>query len=371
MYKAVHSRMLKFRLLQSWLPTGGLTTHHPHPFASHDHAQRLMPRRFERLEAVTLMFCGGYGALVALLLLQAALWPLLLSIGLVGLGILRWQSPVRSKLQWSMDALLAVIVVAALFADPRTGGGAGPYLFMVLLFGITYPLLMESSSAVLFGALLLAVYFGLGRNASWPVPPVLFALRGVLVAGMCALSASFGLVLRRSEETVEQLRCDLESGVYNEHGWLRYGEPLLKRFRLQGKPISLGFLSMPPDWMLQITEARGFVSPHPYELRLLRAQALEEIARSLTLALPAHCVVARDANGDWLLLMPGMSSKEALQRLERSFGRPLQINFGPRQDEMFVSFMPCVVQAVEGESLADMHARAADIWNRGVTSGAV
>ncbi len=318
-----------------------------------------------------LLFCGGYGALVAVLLLQAAIWPLLLCLGLMALGALRWRYPVRSKLQWSIDALFAVVVVTALFADPRTGAGAGPYLFLVLLFAITFPLLMESSTAVLFSALLLTVYFSMGRSANWPVPPILFALRGVLIAGMCALSTSFGLVLRRSEQTVEQLRSDLDSGAYNEHGWLRYGEPLLKHCRLQGKPISMAYLSMPPDWSAQITEAKGFVSPHPQELRILRAQALQEIAQRLTLMLPVNCLVARDANGDWMLLLPGMNNKEALQRLERGFGRPLQIDFGPRQDEMFVSFMPCVVQALEGESLPDMHARAADIWHRGVLTGAV
>jgi hypothetical protein len=371
MRKAVHSRMLNFRFIQSWLPTGGLETHSPHPFASLDHAQRLMPRRFERLEATMLLFCGGYGALVAALLLKAALWPLLLCLGLMALGALRWRYPARSKLQWSLDALLAVIAIAALFADSRTGAGAGPYLFMVLLFAITFPLLMESSTAILFGALLLTVYFSMGRSATWPVQPTLFALRGVLVAGLCALSTSFGLVLRRNEQTVEHLRRDLDSSAYNEHGWLRYGEPLLKRCWLQGKPISMAYLNMPPDWCAQITEAKGFVNPHPQELRRLRAQALQEIAQRLTLVLPVNCLVARDANGDWMLLLPGMDNKEALQRLERSFGRPLQVDFGPRQDEMFVSFVPCVVQALEGESLGDMHARAADIWNRGVLSGAV
>jgi hypothetical protein len=363
--------MLNFHFIQSWLPTGGLAAHLPHPFASLDHAQRLMPRRFERLEATMLLFCGGYGALVAVLLLPAAIWPLLLCLGLMALGALRWRYPVRSKLQWSIDALLAVIVVAALFADQRTGAGAGPYLFLVLLFAITFPLLMESSTAILFGALLLTVYFSMGRSASWSVPPVLFALRGVLVGGLCFLSTSFGLVLRRNEQTVEQLRRDLDSGAYNEHGWLRYGEPLLKRCRLQGKPTSMAYLKMPSDWSAQIAEAKGFVSPRPQELRILRAQALQEIAQRLTLALPANCLVARDANGDWMLLLPGVNNKEALQRLERSFGRPLQVDFGPRQDEMFLSFMPCVVQALEGESLADMHARAANIWHRGVISGAV
>jgi hypothetical protein len=371
MNQAVHFWMFNFRLIQSWLPTGGLSAHLPFANAVGQHALRLMPRKFEGLEAAMLLFCGGYGSLVAVLLLKSALLPLLLSLSLMALGAMRWHRPARSKLQWSVDALLVVIVVAALFSDSRTGGGAGPYLFLVLLFAMTFPLLMDTTPAILFTALLLAVYFAFGHSTAWSVSPVLFVLRGVLVAGMCLLSVSFGRVLRQSEDTVEQMRRDIESGAYNEHGWQHHGKRALQQCWLQGKPLSLVYLSMPPDWTHQIIEAKGFVSPHPHELRQLRAQGLSEIAQSLTMALPSNCLVGRDANGDWVLVMPGMSSKEVLLHLERRFGRPLQINFGPHKNEMFVSIMPCVVQAKEQESLPDLHFRAADIWSRGVHSGAV
>jgi hypothetical protein len=369
MYLTVHLRMFRFPLIQSWLPTGGLSTQTLRMNAVREHRQRLVPRKFEGLEAATLVFCGGYGVLVAILLLKVALQPLLLSLGLLAMGLARWRWPARSKLQWAADALLAVIVVAALFSDSQAGGGAGPYLFLVLLFAMTFPLLMETSNALLFGGFLLTVYFTLGRNAAWSVPPTLFALRGVLIAGICLLSARFGVVLRQGEASVEQMRRDLDSGAYNEHGWLHHGQRALRQCWLQGKPLSLAYLSLPPDWTYQIIEAKGFVSPHPQELRQLRAQALGEMAHALAMALPSQCLVGRDANGDWVLVMPGLANQEAVLRLERSFGRPLQLNFGPRQAQMFVSFLPCVVQAQEGESLQDMHARAADIWQRGVASG--
>jgi GGDEF domain-containing protein len=363
--------MLKFSSIQSWLPTGGLSTHFAHTDAPRQHLRGLMPRKFDGLESAMLLFCGSYGALVALLLLQAALLPLLMCLALMCLGLLRWRWPARSKLQWAMDAVLAVGIMAVLFTDSRTGGGSGPYLFLILLFAVTFPLLMEASNVVLFASMLLVVYFTFGRSAAWGVPSMLFALRGLLIAGLCFLSARFGVVLRRSEAGAEQMRRDLDSGAFNEHGWLHYGQKALRQCRLQNKPLSLAYLSMPPDWAQQIVEAKGFVSPHPQQLRQLRMQALGEIAQSLMLALPSDCLVGRDTGGDWLLIMPGMSNKEALQRLEQRFGRPFQINFGPRSDEMFVSFAPCVVQVQEGEGLQDLHARAADIWSRGVLSGAV
>lgn len=371
MYQAVHFCMIKIPLLQPWLPTGGFPSDLPNALASQRDAQQLMPRRFEALEAGILLFGGGYGLLVTLLLLKAALVPALLCAALMALGVIRWRHPVRSARQWSMDALIALALAAALFADPRTGGGAGPFLFLLLLFAVSFPLLMKTRMAIVFAALLLTVYFASGQQPGWPISPALFGLRGALLLGFCALSASFGAVLQRSEQTVDELRHDLESGAFNEHGLRRYGQPLLSHCQSAGKPFCMAYLNMPLDWTQQIIEARHFVNPHPLEMRKLRAQALSEMLHTLNTQLSADCLVGRDAQGDWVILMPGQTSEQALLDLERAFGRPLQINFGPRMDEMFVSMMPCVVQAQEGERLLHLHARATDIWHRGVMSGAV
>lgn len=330
-----------------------------------------MPRRFEALEAGTLLFGGAYGLLVTLLLLKAALVPALLCAALMAFGMFRWRYPVRSARLWAVDAVVALAVAAALFADPRTGGGAGPYMYLLMLFAVSFPLLMDSRMAIAFSILLVAVYFAFGRQPGWPVSMIQFELRGVLILGFCALSASFGAVLRRSEQTVEQLRRDLESGAFNEHGLRRYGQPLLRHCQSAGKPFCMAYLNMPMDWTQQILETKHFVNPHPLEMRQLRAQALNEMMHALTAPLSSDCLVGRDAHGDWVILMPGLTSQQALLELERAFGRPIQINFGPRSDEMFVSMMPCVVQAQKGEGLLHLHARATDIWNRGVLSGAV
>jgi uncharacterized membrane protein len=330
-----------------------------------------MPRKFENLESTMLLFSGGYGVLVAILLLQFALWPLLLSLVLMAMGVYRRRKPARSKRQWLIDAWMTILIVAALFADSSTGGGAGPYLFLILLLAMCFPMLMETKSMLLFAALLLTVYFAFGSGSAWKVSPMLFALRGVLIAGFCLLAARFGKVLRQSEDSVELLRRDVESGAYNEHGWLRYGTQALRSCRAGGQALSLSFMSMPHDWTDQIMQARRFVSARPQELRKLRAKALSEMTQQLMANLPSNSLVGRDARGNWVLVMPGFSSQECLKYLDRQFGRPMQINFGPRIDEMFVAFTACVVQAQDHETLHDLHARAEDIWNRGVQSGAV
>jgi hypothetical protein len=59
-------------------------------------------------------------------------------------------------------------------------------------------------------------------------------------------------------------------------------------------------------------------------------------------------------------------------RLEAAFGRPLQLQFGPRNEEMFVALTPCAVERGDSDDRIDkMLARAYDIWQRGIRTGAV
>jgi hypothetical protein len=82
--------------------------------------------------------------------------------------------------------------------------------------------------------------------------------------------------------------------------------------------------------------------------------------------------VSRNAQGDWVALVPWMDSHAALNRLELAFGRPVQLPFGPRSEEMFVALTPCaVVSRGSRDTVELMHARAQDIWLRGVRTGAV
>jgi GGDEF domain-containing protein len=358
---------------KSWLPTGGVSGPFSGFATSHAHKQRWLWRRFHGLESAVLLFCGAYGLLVAMLLLPGVWHVGAMSVLLMVFGVLRLRWPSRSKLAWSADALLALGVLMLIFMEPRTGAGSGPYLFLLILFAITFPLFMEGSHALLYASLLLVVYFAFGRGQSnaTQVSVMLFAVRGVLISGLALLSARFGWVLRQHEASSDQMRRDLDSGTYNEHGWLYFGQKALQRCQRANLPFTLAYLNMPPDWVQQIVEARGFKSPRPAHLRQLRVQALHEMAQHLTDAVAADCYIGRDTCGDWLILMPEQTNQQALQGLELHLGRPAQINFGPRRDDMFVSLYPCVVQAEPNESLQDLHARAVDIWQRGVQSGAV
>jgi hypothetical protein len=79
----------------------------------------------------------------------------------------------------------------------------------------------------------------------------------------------------------------------------------------------------------------------------------------LSLALPDEAVVSRNVQGDWVVLVPWMDRHTVLNRLELSFGRPVQLQFGPRSLEMFVALTPCaVVSRGSGDTVELMHARA-------------
>ncbi len=73
-----------------------------------------------------------------------------------------------------------------------------------------------------------------------------------------------------------------------------------------------------------------------------------------------------------MVLVLWMDSHAVLNRLELAFGCPAQLPFGPRSQEMFVSLTPCAVASRGSRDTVElMHARAQDIWLRGVRTGAV
>jgi hypothetical protein len=363
--------MFKFRFLQPWLPTGILVSPSETFQGDSQKTHRLVPRKFEKIESWLLMFAGAYGLLVGAVMLRAALWPMLLCGLLIGFGVVRWRWPVRSKRQWVIDALCAVALVAALFADQRTGGGAGPYLFLILILAMGFPLMLETRSALMFGGLLLLVYFAFGRSAPWSAPTALFVLRGVLIAGIGYLSNQFGKVLRQTEDHIDDLRRDPESQSYNLHGLRRYGQQALDQCQAQDRPLSLMLLPMPPQWTSEIAAVHGFMNPHPLEMLELRCQALRDMATNLQAALPSETIVGRDMQGDWVLIFSKLTSQQALKKIEGALGRPVQLLYGPPAYEQFICLMPCVVQSQPNEDIQSMYARARDIWSRGQHTGVV
>jgi hypothetical protein len=370
---------LRYVIMLSWLKLNVWNDTQPAP--EHLSAQAgpdqkalayLVPRKFESLEVWLLLFCGVYGLLITALVLKGAREIMLACVALIGMGIWRRYHPARNQIQWALGAGVALLIVAWIYMDPRSGGSTGPYMFLLLLMSMAYPLLMDTVLLMVFVVVVLVLYLLSGIPRVVHVSQELFLLRGVLIAGVCGVSGRFGMVLRQAEQGIDTLRRDKASLAYNEHGLARYGARLLHTCATEMQPCTLVLLPLPHDWHDAINvSGRGsdYSAKHSLTMQI---RALRDMALHLTLALPADAIVSRNANGDWVVLVPWLERPAVLNLLESHFGRPMQLPFGPRAEEMFVAITPCaVVSDGSNDSLEKMVARAQDIWLRGVRTGAV
>jgi multisubunit Na+/H+ antiporter MnhB subunit len=333
---------------------------------------RTVPRKFETLEVWLLLFCGAYGLLVSSAVVGGARDAALACVALMCMAAWRRFNPARNQTQWLVSAMLALLIVACVYVDPRSGGSTGPFLFLLLLMAMGYPLLMDAPGLTMFTVAMLLLYFATGWQRKAGVGQELFFARGVLIAGMAMLSGRFGAVLRLAEHNIDDLRRDVASLAYNEHGLERYGSRLLRLCASEMQPCTLVLLPMPPSWHDPINVSGRGSEFSANRSAQLQQRALRDMALHLTLSFPAEAVISRNQQGDWVILVPWMDQQTALNRIEVAFGRPVQLPFGPREDEMFVVITPCaVVSRGSADTVGAMHSRAQDIWLRGVRTGAV
>lgn len=334
----------------------------------------LVPRKFEGLEVWLLLFCGAYGLAVTMLVIQGSREIALCCVGFLCLAVWRRFNPARNRSSWLTSAAAVFALVCLIYINPVSGGASGPYLFLILLMAITYPLLMDPPELLIFAGSLLVLYLASGRQSASAIglPPALFILRGALILGVCGLSGRFGKVLRQSEQRTDTLRRDKASLAYNEHGLLRYGGRLLSLCGEEAQPCTLVLLPMPTDWHAPLGLGGPSSASSALHAQQLRNRALRDMALHLSLCLPAEAVVSRNAQGDWVVLVPWLERQAVLNTIEHTFGRPLQLPFGARKDEMFVALSPCLVASSgSSDTVQGMLARAQDIWERAVRSGVV
>lgn len=354
-----------FKRFSSPKSTGGFaSTLLPQPSAE---MLRLLPRSFDSLEVWLLVFCGVYGLLVSTFILPGAGELKLMCIGFMLLAVAKRFKPARTKTQWLWGAMAALLLSALIYLDPNSGGSSGPFLFLMILLAMGYPLLMEPPAASIFGlAVVLIYYLSISRH-SYTISRDLMLLRGGLLAGICFLSARYGAVLRRSEEIMDAMRRDSQSLAYNEHGLAYYGGQLIRSCKLGNSPCTMVLLRMPMDWILDVMSDMG-----PVLQKNVHTLALQDIAAQISQSAPQGSLLARTSELDWVLVVPGMNSNDAVGHLVSRFGRPLQIPFGLKDDEWFVAVSPCAVQVNdEYHSVARLLVRAQQVWERGFNTGVV
>ena len=354
-----------FKRFLAFKPSGGFaSTLLPQPPAE---MLRLLPRSFNSLEVWLLLVCGVYGLLVSILILPGAGELKLMCIGFMLLAVAKRMKPARTKNEWFWGAAAALFLSAVIYVDPNSGGSSGPFLYLMILLAMGYPLLMELPAASMFGLVLVGIYLLGLREHSNAVTKELMLLRGVLLAAITFLSSRLGAVLRSSEEIMDAMRRDSQSLAYNEHGLAYYGGRLLRSCKLKKASCTMVLLRMPIDWTQDaITDIDAVFQNNIYKL------ALQDLAMQITQSAPQGSLLARTSELDWVLMVPGMTSNEAVDHLVSHFGRPLQIPYGSKEDEWFVVIAPCAVQMnTDYASVAQMLARAQQLWDRGFVSGVV
>lgn len=269
---------------------------------------RFVPRKFETLEVWLLLFCSGYGLLVSMAVLGGARDAALACVVMLCMALWRRFHPARNQTQWCVGAALVLLMVAWIYMDPRGGGSAGPYLFLLILLSVTYPLLLDTTGAVLFTVAILVLYFAAGWSRRTATGQELFFARGVLLAGMCSISWRFGSVLRHAETSMDRLRRDAASLAYNEHGLARYGSRLLAQCASEAQPCTLVLLPLAQDWHDAINVSGKGSEYSATHFAQRQSKALSDMAQQLSQALPAEAVVSRNAQGDWVALVPWMDS---------------------------------------------------------------
>lgn len=329
--------------------------------------RRLLPRSFDSLEVWLLIFSGAYGLLVCSFLLRGAGELKLLCIGFLLLAVIKRYRPARTKIQWFMGALLALLLTGLIHLSPNSGGNTGPFLFLLFLLAMAYPLLMENRLAFLFGLGLVGIYYMGGVKDSTGAVSNLLILRGLLLGGTCLISTRFGAVLRQAEESMDAMRRDNQSLAYNRYGLNYYGGQLVRHCTRKGTPCTLVLLRMPMNWLSEVAHELD-----PVLQNQMLTLAVQDIATRLN-AVAAHgSLLARTSELDWVLLVPTQNRAVAVERLVTHFGRPLQIPFGSKQDEWFVPVTPCAVEATEEyPNVPKMLACAETIWERGFSTGVV
>ena len=328
---------------------------------------RLLPRSFDSLEVWLLVFCGVYGLLVSTFIVPGAGELKLMCIGFMLLAVIKRLKPARTKSQWLWGAAAALSLSALIYLDPNSGGSSGPFFYLLILIAMGYPLLMELPAVSLFGLVLVGIYYlGLSRH-NYAATRELVLLRGTLLAGITFLSSRLGAVLRGSEEIMDAMRRDSQSLAYNEHGLAYYGSQMIRSCKLNSNPCTMLLLRMPMDWTQDVMS--GVDAEQKKDIHTL---SLQDIAAQITQLAPQGSLLARASELDWVLLVPGMTSNEAVNHLVSHFGRPLQIPYGLKEDEWFVAITPCAVQMNdEYRSLAQLLVRAQQVWERGFNTGAV
>lgn len=214
----------------------------------------------------------------------------------------------------ALDGLFAVACVIALgvgFVSLRRG-----YFHVVDGIVAVVPLLM----------LMLADVSGNRLLVEYRVEAAQLVVTWFLMMSAYSLNRSLGHMRQQRDEMRQLADTDMLTGLPNRRAGLRQLEQYLLETRLNGQPLSIGFLDI--DLFKQINDRYG----HD-----VGDQVLVSVARTLESGVRNRSDVIRMGGEEFLILLPGSSADVALPRLEQLRERVSQQAGGLDHDGLVVT----------------------------------
>jgi GGDEF domain-containing protein len=317
-----------------------------------------VPAHLARLEVVILLIMGGFGSLfiTALYPERVVLWWLIaLSFAM---GAAAHFYPARQQLVLLARACTLVLAAIPVYLYLNPAQFPPFFIFWIGVPAFFYSLLLRPAYAAVIALAGLSLYSGAlwFHPSSAPVGQPLSLVIGARAATITLLSliaAYFGQRLRQTDEALERLRTDKETGLLNARGFQYYGEMLIAHTRKKAdRTMSLAVLACDDLTLVQRNFGRQAVNM----LTLVAAQRLRRIARS------KGGFAVNMGHNEFVCMLPQTSVLEMQRLLGKEFMNLLNAPIADAQGSE-TRTIPCEVLFTV-ESLSDQDESIQDLLHR-------
>lgn len=298
-------------------PARGHRSATPHAWISHS------VRHLERWVAWSIAVYTAWLAIFAFPGVPS-IWLLVLYAGLVG----KWAEarPARHQadMAWRGIALIAGAYVLHTQTAAEVGGPGGVFFFWLSITCLYYAFMLKPAWGA--GLVVIAVLeFAVGSlQAATPAPAAdLLAQGGFLAIFPLLLTMKFGAVMRRPDETLENGRIDGSTAMYNQAGFVAYGDEMLAACKHDGRPLSVAVFDC-----ADLLEVRAI-----YGSRIAR-KLMVRIVRKLSALSADRGLAARTGPAEFTVVLPGMGREKAIAAIHRVLGNPMRIELDAGDSEI-------------------------------------
>jgi GGDEF domain-containing protein len=292
-----------------------------------------IPPNLAKLEPMIASMLGAFGMVLIPLLYRdlPQMWVLAAAAALVALSTLLW--PARQQLTLLVRCCVLLLVAVPVYLSIHPAAVPPFFLVWILMPAFFYSLLLRPAYAAVAAASAL-VFYGVTVSSQPGGPDIaVFTARAALLAVTCMLAAYFGQRLRLTDEMLERLRVDKDTGLLNPRGLQYYGEQLMDRSR--GKPA--------PAFSVAVLACDDLSRVHQFYGRSASRKLTRQIADKLAaLARSKNGFAASMGHGEFVCVLVRTSAREANELLNQEFGEPFALMVQDSPDD-HTTLLPCEV----------------------------